>query len=67
MIDRLWPAEMSESGTGFHGKVLQIGSDMHQADHLQKKFARFATTPDVAWAVVLLHILQTVQVRMDLQ
>ncbi len=45
--------------------VLQISSDMHQSDNLQK--ARRATTPGVSWSVALLHILQVVQVRTDLQ
>ncbi len=45
--------------------VLQSSSDMHQMDNLQT--ARRATTPGVSGSVALLHILQVVQVRTDLQ
>ncbi len=38
---------------------------MHQSDNLQK--ARRPTTPGVSWSVALLHILQVVQLRTDLQ
>ncbi len=45
--------------------VLQISPDMYQSDNLQK--ARRPTTSCVPWSVALLHILQVVQLRSDLQ
>ncbi len=48
-----------------HGRmhVLQISSDMHQSDILQK--ARCATTPCSSWSVPHPHTLQVVQGRTD--